>query len=52
MKKKKLSLQKKLMIGKSAIASLTEQQKSSAEAISYHTFINCDLEARRNGQLC
>ncbi|MBC9914294.1 class I lanthipeptide [Chitinophaga varians] len=52
MKTKKPSLTKKLMINKSTIVALTDQKDQLNGRISYHTFINCDDEARRKGQFC
>ncbi|MBC9930181.1 class I lanthipeptide [Chitinophaga qingshengii] len=52
MKKKKLSLTKKLMVNKSTIGSLSDQKDTLKGKISYHTFINCDDEVRRNGHFC
>ncbi|WP_153260016.1 class I lanthipeptide [Chitinophaga flava] len=52
MKKKKIALAKKLMLNKTTVNSLSEQKNQSEGRISYHTFINCDEEARRNGYFC
>ena len=52
MKKKKIALAKKLMLNKTTVNTLSEQKNQSEGRISYHTFINCDEEARRNGYFC
>ncbi|WP_161596643.1 hypothetical protein [Chitinophaga vietnamensis] len=53
MKKKKISLtKKKLTLDKTTLGSLNEQKPHSGGKVSYHTFIGCDEDARRNGYFC